>query len=53
VTINHWSHHVTCGDYLKWLAANGYTLAPVEEVIAGDKTADEVYDLHLAEVAQK
>lgn len=51
-TTNNWSHHVTCGDYLKWLAANGYTLAPVEEVIAGDKTADEVYDLHLAEVAQ-
>jgi len=46
---NHWSHHVTCADYLKWLTANGYTLAPVEEVIAGDKTADEVYDAHLAE----
>lgn len=52
-TTNHWSHHVTGGDYLKWLAANGYTLAPVEEVIAGDKTADEVYDLHRAEVDQK
>ncbi|MFQ2879373.1 hypothetical protein ACLILY_29145 [Mycobacterium sp. MS3] len=44
---------MTGGDYLKWLAANGYTLAPVEEVIAGDKTADEVYDLHRAEVDQK
>lgn len=46
-----WSRQVTCGDYLRWLAANGYTLATVEEVMTGDKTADEAYDLHLAEAA--
>lgn len=45
------SRQVTCGDYLRWLAANGYTLATVEEVMTGDKTANEAYDLHLAEAA--
>jgi ParB family chromosome partitioning protein len=36
--------HVKAADYLKFLAAAGYSLAPVEEVITGDKTADDVYD---------
>ena len=31
-------------DYLNFLAANGYSLAPVEEVITGERTAVEVYD---------
>lgn len=35
---------VTPGEYLKWLAAQGYPLSPVEEVITGDRTADAVYD---------
>jgi ParB family chromosome partitioning protein len=35
---------VKSGEYLKFLAEQGYTLAPVEEVITGDKTADSVYD---------
>jgi ParB family chromosome partitioning protein len=30
-------------DYLKFLAANGYPLSPVEEVITGQRSADEVY----------
>ena len=30
-------------EYLKWLALNGYQLAPVEHIVAGDKTADEVF----------
>ena len=41
---NHWPRHATCGEYLRWLADNGYPLAAVEEVITGARTADEVYD---------
>jgi ParB family chromosome partitioning protein len=32
------------GDYLKFLAAQGYTLSAVEEVITGQRKADKVYD---------
>ena len=35
---------VTPGEYLKWLAVQGYPLSPGEEVITGDRTADAVYD---------
>jgi ParB family chromosome partitioning protein len=35
--------------YLGFLADNGYTLAPVEEVITGKKKADKVYDAWLAQ----
>src|SRR5271167_1908053 len=35
---------VKSGEYLKFLAEQGYTLVPVEEVIMGDKTANSVYD---------
>lgn len=31
-------------DYLRFLAVNSYELTPVEEVIVGERTADEVYD---------
>jgi ParB family transcriptional regulator, chromosome partitioning protein len=31
-------------DYLKWLALNGYTLSPIEDVITGARRADDVYD---------
>jgi len=31
-------------DYLRFLVANSYELTPVEQVIAGERTADEVYD---------
>ena len=34
---------VTPGEYLKWLAAQGYPLSPGEDVITGDRTADAVY----------
>jgi len=37
----------TSGDYLRFLAANGYTLAPVEEVITGTRTAAKTYDTYL------
>jgi ParB family transcriptional regulator, chromosome partitioning protein len=33
-----WGHHVGSADYLRWLAANDYPLAAVEEVITGVKT---------------
>ena len=42
------SSGVKPGEYLKFLADNGYPLAPVEEVITGDKTADSVYDEHVS-----
>lgn len=48
---SHWSHHATSGDYLQFLVANGYTLAPVEEAVTGAKTADSVYDQYLADAA--
>ncbi len=44
---------VTSGDYLRFQAANGYTLADVEEVVTGTRTADDAYDEeYLAEVRQ-
>lgn len=46
-----WQMAVTSGDYLRFLAANGYTLSPVEDVIIGNRTADEVYDEYLAQTA--
>ena len=42
-----YGHSVTSGDYLRFLAANGYTLAPVEEVITGTRTAANTYDTYL------
>jgi ParB family chromosome partitioning protein len=46
-----WSygHRMTSGDLLRYLAANGYTLSPIEQVITGEREADEVYDEYLAE----
>jgi ParB family chromosome partitioning protein len=46
-----WSygHRMTSGDLLRYLADNGYTLSPIEQVITGNREADEVYDEYLAE----
>jgi ParB family chromosome partitioning protein len=41
------------GDYLKFLAANGYPLSPVEEVITGQRKADSVYDEQAAASAKE
>ena len=41
------------GDYLRWLADNGYPLAAVEEVVTAAKTSDEVYDEYLAQAGNK
>jgi ParB family transcriptional regulator, chromosome partitioning protein len=38
-----WLDFVKSADYLKFLAANGYPLAPVEQVIIGDHSSDAVY----------
>jgi ParB family chromosome partitioning protein len=43
----YYGHSVTSGDYLRFLAAKGYTLAPVEEVITGTRTAANTYDTYL------
>ena len=44
---------VTSGDYLRLLAANGYTLSAVEEVVIGTRTSDQVYDEYLAETGKE
>ena len=54
-TESRWSygHRMTSGDLLRYLAANGYILSPIEQVITGDRTADEVYDEYLAKTTAK
>lgn len=48
-----WGHHVGSADYLRWLAANDYPLAAVEEVITGVQDADSVYDQYLADAVKE
>jgi ParB family chromosome partitioning protein len=43
-----WVSSVKPGDYLKFLAAQGYTLSAVEEVIIGQRKADGLYDAQAA-----
>ena len=38
---------ITRGDYLRFLVANGDTLATVEEVITGTRTSADAYDDYL------
>ncbi|ORA26314.1 ParB/RepB/Spo0J family partition protein [Mycobacterium aquaticum] len=38
---------VKAADYLRFLVANSYELTDVEQIIAGERTADEVYDATL------
>jgi ParB family transcriptional regulator, chromosome partitioning protein len=45
----YYGHSVTSGDYLRFLAANGYPLSAVETVVTGGRTADEVYDEYQAQ----
>ena len=35
-------------EYLKFLAAQGYTLSAVEEVMTGDRSVASVYEEHAA-----
>lgn len=46
---SHMARAVGGKEYLQFLADNGYELAPVEQVIAGKKKADKVYDQHQAD----
>jgi ParB family chromosome partitioning protein len=43
----YYGRSVTGGDYLRFLVANGYTLAAVEEVVTGTRTAADAYDAYL------
>ena len=45
----YYGRSVTSGDYLRFLAANGYTLSAVEEVVTGTRTADDAYESYLRE----
>ena len=47
-----WVSSVKPGDYLKFLAAQGYTLSAVEEVITGQKDAESVYAQYLADAVK-
>jgi ParB family transcriptional regulator, chromosome partitioning protein len=49
----YYGHSVTSGDYLRFLAANGYALSRVEEVVTGTRTAEDAYDEYLAESAKQ
>ena len=48
-----WSHHAGSADYLRWLAANDYPLAAVEEVITEAKDAESVYAQYLADAVKE
>ena len=39
----YYGHQVTSGDLLRFLAANGYTLSAVEEVVTGTRDSEEVF----------
>jgi ParB family chromosome partitioning protein len=38
-----WEVRMTSGDLLRYLATNGYTLSPIEQVITGDRDSEGVY----------
>jgi ParB family chromosome partitioning protein len=44
-----WTPDPGSADYLRFLAANGYTVSPIEQVVTGERDADAVY----AELAQQ
>lgn len=44
-----YGQRVGSGDYLRWLAANDYPLAAVEEIITGTTDAETVYDQYLSD----
>jgi ParB family transcriptional regulator, chromosome partitioning protein len=49
----YYGHQVTSGDLLRFLAANGYTLSAVEEVVTGTRDSEEVYDENLAKTGKE
>ena len=44
---------MTSGDLLRFLAANGYTLSAVEEVVTGTRDSEEVYDEYVAKTGKE
>ena len=48
-----WSHYVGSAQLLDWLAANDYPLAPVEEIITGANSPDDVYNQYLADAGKE
>ena len=46
------SYYVQPAQYLRFLAANGYTLSAIETVITGERNSDGVYDETLREQHQ-
>lgn len=42
-TIATWTPKPGPANYLRFLAANGYTLSPIERVVIGERKADDVY----------
>ena len=49
----YYGHQATSSDLLRFLAANGYTLSAVEEVVTGTRDSEEVYDEYLAETGKE
>ena len=48
-----WLYFIKGTDYLQFLAAQGYTLSPIEEVITGTRGSDEVYDEYLGQAGKE
>lgn len=44
-----WVSSVRGSGYLRFLATNSYPLGAIEEVIAGERTADSVYEDRVSE----
>ena len=47
IVATYYGYSLTSGDYLRFLAANGHTLAEMEQVVTGTRTADDAYDSYL------
>lgn len=48
-----YGHRVGSADYLRWLAANDYPLAAVEEIITGTTDSETVYDQYLSDAGKQ
>ncbi len=43
---------LTTGDYLRWLAGQGYTRSDIERVVTVERSAAEVYDDYVADTTK-
>ena len=48
----HYGRSFTSGDMLRFLAANGYALSAIEQVITGEKDSESVYTQYLADAVK-